>query len=116
MSSGQSLNETMTAIKKHVHLADLLRPHIKLKQEHGSIYYGHCPFHEKQRNEPPEFAVNINKGIYYCFSCHEAGDAISFVANYFKKTTVEAVDFLIQEFDLQDKMPPKKTILKVVNG
>lgn len=116
MNSAERLNQTMAVIKKNVSLVDLLRPHIKLKQEHGSIYYGYCPFHEKQRNESAEFAVNINKGIYYCFSCHEAGDVISFVANYFKKTTIEAVDFLIQKFNLQDKMPPKKTILKVING
>ena len=35
-----------------------------------------CPFHEDAN---PSMIVNIKQGSYYCFGCHESGDALKFV-------------------------------------
>lgn len=115
MYTGKKFEEACAVIKKHVHLADLIGEHVKLKHEHASTYYGYCPFHEKQRNESPELAVNINKAIYYCFSCHTNGDAISFVCNKLNMTQLEAVEFLLNKYNLHDKINPKKVVLRVKN-
>ena len=35
-----------------------------------------CPFHEDAN---PSMIVNLKQGSYYCFGCHESGDALKFV-------------------------------------
>jgi len=35
-----------------------------------------CPFHHEKT---ASFHVDDRKGYYYCFGCHEKGDAISFI-------------------------------------
>ncbi len=116
MYTGKKLKDVCAAIKKHVHLVDLIGEHVKLKHEHGSTYYGYCPFHEKQRNESPELAVSITRGVYYCFSCHSNGDAISFIRNKLNMTESEAIEFLLNKYSLHDKISYKKIILRVKNG
>jgi DNA primase len=42
----------------------------------GREYKGLCPFHKEKT---ASFAVNEDKGVFYCFGCGESGDAITFV-------------------------------------
>lgn len=35
-----------------------------------------CPFHQEKT---PSFKVDDHKGVYYCFGCHETGNAITFI-------------------------------------
>ena len=116
MYTGENFKEVCAAIKKHVHLGDLIGEHVKLKHEHGSIYYGYCPFHEKQHHESKELAVNVTRGVYYCFACHNNGDAITFICNKLNMTQAQAIDFLLNKYNLHDKINPKKIILRVKNG
>ena len=41
-------------------------------------YWACCPFHSEKT---PSFHVDDRKGFYYCFGCHEKGNAISFLRN-----------------------------------
>jgi DNA primase len=33
-----------------------------------------CPFHKGGQERKPSFSVNLDQGIFHCFTCHEAGD------------------------------------------
>jgi DNA primase len=33
-----------------------------------------CPFHKDGQEKKPSFSINIEKAIFHCFTCHEAGD------------------------------------------
>ncbi len=57
-----------------------------------------CPFHHEKT---ASFHVDDRKGYYYCFGCHEKGDAISFVRGTENVSFMEAVEILAQEAGMQ---------------
>ncbi len=54
----------------------------------GGNYEGVCPFHGDTH---PSLKVNDNLGIYKCFACGAAGDAIKFVQDKVNLNYIEAV-------------------------
>lgn len=40
----------------------------------GSNILTKCPWHKDGNEGTPSFSVNLEKAIYHCFTCHEAGD------------------------------------------
>lgn len=50
-----------------------------------------CPFHNEKT---ASFAVDNEKGVYYCFGCHASGNAITFLREHEKMTFKEAVAYL----------------------
>lgn len=69
---------------------------LQLKKK-GKDYAGQCPM----CNSTSAFTINPAKEIYKCFSCDAGGKgAISFVQDTMKKTFVEAMDYLIQEYSI----------------
>ncbi len=57
-----------------------------------------CPFHQEKT---ASFHVDDKKGYYYCFGCHEKGDAISFVRETENLGFMEAVEILAREAGMQ---------------
>ncbi|MGI3183642.1 DNA primase [Nioella aestuarii] len=53
-----------------------------------------CPFHQEKT---ASFHVDDRKGFYYCFGCHEKGDAISFVQSTENVGFMEAIEILARE-------------------
>lgn len=53
-----------------------------------------CPFHTEKT---ASFHVDDRKGFYYCFGCHEKGDAISFVRDTENVGFMEAIEILARE-------------------
>jgi len=64
-------------------IIDVIAQHIELRQ-HGREFWGLCPFHAEKT---PSFAVNPDKGVFYCHGCHAGGDAITFIEK------IEGIDF-----------------------
>ena len=83
-----AFNEFIQQLKENINLADLIGSYVPLKK-HGRYYMASCPFHVPERT--PSFAVSPDKGFYYCFGCHESGDAITFVEKMDHLTFMEAV-------------------------
>ncbi|MCH3982446.1 MAG: CHC2 zinc finger domain-containing protein [Prevotella sp.] len=50
-----------------------------------------CPFHQEKT---ASFAVDNEKGVYYCFGCRAKGNAITFLKEHEKMTFKEAVKYL----------------------
>jgi len=47
-------------------------------QKAGRQYLGWCPFHGDQGSKHKGFSVNPDTGTWFCFSCNEGGNAITF--------------------------------------
>ena len=39
-----------------------------------------CPFHDNR--DTPSFTMSLSRGIYFCFSCNEAGTLTQFLKNF----------------------------------
>lgn len=65
----------------------------KSNQAKGDMW-APCPFHQEKT---ASFHVDDRKGFYYCFGCHEKGDAISFVQATENVGFMEAVEILAGE-------------------
>ncbi|MBP0484066.1 DNA primase [Sagittula salina] len=61
-----------------------------------------CPFHHEKT---ASFHVDDRKGFYYCFGCHEKGDAFSFVQKLDNVGFMEAIEILATEAGME--MPAK---------
>ena len=61
-------------------------------------YWACCPFHQEKT---PSFHVDDQKGLYYCFGCHESGNALTFVRNTDNLDYREAVEFLANFVGMQ---------------
>ncbi|MEI6045635.1 MAG: DNA primase [Chloroflexota bacterium] len=70
-------------IKRRLSIVDIIASKISLKKT-GRNYKGLCPFHSEKSGS---FFVFPETESYYCFGCHETGDAFTF----FMKT--EGLDF-----------------------
>ncbi len=69
----------------------------KSNQAKGDMW-APCPFHQEKT---ASFHVDDRKGYYYCFGCHQKGDAISFVRETENVSFMEAVEILAGEAGMQ---------------
>lgn len=72
--------------KQHINIIEVIRHYIPIKKD-GKSYSACCPFHQE---DTPSFKVDINKGIFKCFGCQKAGDAIEFVKEYTKLDFIDS--------------------------
>lgn len=63
----------------------------------GANYIGLCPFHNEKT---PSFIVSPVKGIYKCFGCGKAGDAVNFVIEHEHYTYPEALRYLAKKYGI----------------
>ena len=54
----------------------LAKYNVKLKRTPKGTLMGKCPFHQ---DRSPSLSVDPTKGVYHCFGCEAAGDAITFI-------------------------------------
>lgn len=64
----------------------------------GANFKGCCPFHDEKT---PSFVVSPAKGIYKCFGCGKAGNAIKFIEEYEKCSYVEAIKWLGNKYHVE---------------
>ena len=57
----------------------------------GRDYWACCPFHA---DKTPSFKVNIERQQWYCFSCNEGGDVITFIMKLHKLSFKDALVYL----------------------
>jgi len=79
-------------------ISDVIKQFIPLKNRHGNRFVAQCPFHNERT---PSFYVNDTKGIFKCFGCGEAGDAISFVQKYKQIDYNESLQLLAKLLNIE---------------
>ncbi len=89
--AGRIRDEDVAAVRERSPIADVVGEYLQLRNAGGGSLKGLCPFHEEKT---PSFNVTPSRGLYYCFSCAEGGDVISFVQKMDGLTFAEAVERL----------------------
>ena len=89
--------DTIAKIKDEADIVDVLGDFITLKKA-GTNYKGNCPFHNEKS---PSFVVSPSKGIYKCFGCGKAGNAITFVMEHESFSYVEALKYLAKKYNIE---------------
>ena len=93
---GHIPRDAVDEIRSRVNIVDLVSEHVTLKKA-GRNFVGLCPFHKEKT---PSFTVNADKQIFYCFGCHEGGNAISFVMKINNMTFPDAVTHLARKMGI----------------
>jgi DNA primase len=58
------------------HVLALVQRHLpdyRLRPSGGSNYQTKCPFHKEGKERTPSFSINVDKGVFQCFTCHVTG-------------------------------------------
>jgi DNA primase len=92
--------QVIAQVRDATDLVEVAGDHVKLKKR-GRKYEGLCPFHEEKT---PSFSIDPDKGLYYCFGCHQGGDAIKFIMQLERLSFPEAVERLARRFGVH--LPP----------
>ena len=80
----------MDELKSKVDLVRLISVSVQLSKR-GDKWWGCCPFHHEKT---ASFCVSERTGFFYCFGCHESGDAISWVQKTEGLEFYDAVKYL----------------------
>jgi DNA primase len=80
-----------------ISILDVVSQYVKLRKA-GKDYLGLCPFHKEKT---PSFTVSIEKQIYYCFGCHEGGNAVNFMMRYENLGFQEALESLATQYGIK---------------
>ncbi len=89
--------QTIDRIMNAVDIVDVVSEFVALKKR-GTSYKGLCPFHD---DTTPSFSVSPVKGVYKCFSCGEAGNAVNFVMKHEQMTYPEALRWLANKYHIE---------------
>ncbi len=87
----------LDSVLERVNILDVVSQYVKLRRT-GKNFVGLCPFHKEKT---PSFTVNLEKQIYYCFGCHEGGNAVHFLAKYDHLTFQEALETLANQLGIK---------------
>ena len=89
--------ETVDQIISTARVEEVINDFVTLKKR-GVNYIGHCPFHDEKT---PSFTVSPAKGIYKCFGCGKAGNAVNFVMEHEHYTYPEALKYIAKKYGIQ---------------
>ena len=90
---------TVDRILDAVRIEEVVSDFVTLKK-HGPNYVGLCPFHPDKN---PSMSVSSTKGIFKCFSCGKAGNAVGFVMEHEHMTYPEALRYLAAKYHIEIK-------------
>ena len=88
--------QAIQQVKDAVRVEEVVGEFVALKRK-GPRYLGLCPFHNEKT---PSFNVSPQLGIYKCFGCGEAGDAITFLQKHEHLSYVEAIRWLAKRYQI----------------
>ncbi|HEX5633481.1 MAG TPA: DNA primase, partial [Gemmatimonadales bacterium] len=72
-------DEVIEQVRDATDIVSLVQESVELKRT-GSDFRGPCPFHGGTNRN---FAVIPRKGLFYCYVCHEGGDAFTYLMKRF---------------------------------
>ena len=89
--AGRIRDEDIAAVRERSPIDEVVGEYLQLRSAGGGSLKGLCPFHDEKT---PSFNVTPSRGLFYCFSCAEGGDVISFVQKVDSLSFGEAVERL----------------------
>lgn len=91
--------ETIEAITDAARIEEVVGDFVSLKRR-GQNMIGLCPFHNEKT---PSFTVSPAKGIYKCFGCGKAGNAIGFIMEHEHLSYPESLRYLAGKYGIEIK-------------
>jgi DNA primase len=89
--------EIIQQIIETARIEEVVGDFVTLKKR-GANYLGLCPFHNEKT---PSFSVSPSKGIYKCFGCGKAGNAIGFIMEHEHYSYPEALKLLAKRYGIE---------------
>jgi DNA primase len=89
--AGRIRDEDIALVRERSAVEEVVGEYLQLRNAGGGSLKGLCPFHEEKT---PSFNVTPARGLWYCFSCAEGGDAIKFAQRIDNLSFAEAVERL----------------------
>ncbi len=93
--------DVIARVREAADMVDVAGEYVRLKKR-GRTWEGLCPFHEEKT---PSFSVDAEKGLYYCFGCHQGGDIFKFLMQLENLNFPEAVERLARRYGVT--LPPR---------
>ncbi|OYU94955.1 MAG: DNA primase [Bacteroidetes bacterium B1(2017)] len=78
-------------------IEEVVGDYVRLKRR-GANLTGLCPFHNEKT---PSFSVSPAKGIFKCFGCGKAGNAVNFVMEHDSLSYIEALRNLADRYRIE---------------
>lgn len=88
---------TIDKIMDAADVVDVVSEFVSLRKQ-GTSYKGLCPFHD---DKTPSFSVSPSRGVYKCFSCGKAGNAVGFIMEHEQMTYPEALRWLANKYHIE---------------
>lgn len=88
--------EQVDEIIRAAKIEEVIGEFVHLKKR-GINYLGLCPFHNEKT---PSFTVSPAKGIYKCFGCLKAGNAVGFLMDHLHLSYPEALRWLANKYNI----------------
>ena len=89
--------ETVNLIVDTAQISEVVSDYVTLKRR-GANFVACCPFHNEKT---PSFYVSPSKGIYKCFGCGKAGNAVGFVMEQEHCSYTEALRYLARKYHIE---------------
>ncbi len=89
--------QAIQQVKDAMRVDEVVGEFVALKKK-GPRFLGLCPFHNEKT---PSFNVTPQLGIYKCFGCGEAGDAITFLQKHEHLSYLEAIKWLAKRYQVE---------------
>jgi DNA primase len=89
--------DTVDQIIQQADIVEVVSDFVTLKKK-GQNLWAPCPFHHEKS---PSFSVSPSKGIYKCFGCGKAGDAVQFIKDIEGVGYVEALRYLARKYAIE---------------
>ena len=78
-------------------IVDVVGSYVSLTPKGGS-FWGCCPFHNEKT---PSFVVSPSKGVFKCFGCGKAGNAVTFVMEHEGISYPEALKAVAKRYGIE---------------
>jgi DNA primase len=88
---------TVEKILDAVRIEEVIGDFVSLRKR-GANYLGLCPFHQDKN---PSMSVSATKGIFKCFACGKAGNAVTFLMEHEHLSYWEALRYLAKKYHIE---------------
>lgn len=97
---------TIDRIYSTANIVEVIGDFVTLKKK-GVNYMACCPFHNEKT---PSFVVSPAKGVFKCFGCGKAGNAVTFVMEHESLTYPEALKYVAKRYgiEVEDHIPTEE--------
>lgn len=103
-------SQTTERILSAANIIEVVQDYVTLTKR-GNNHIGLCPFHHEKT---PSFSVNPARGIFKCFGCGEAGNAVKFIMKIEQVDFPEALRMLAKKYhiEIEEYEPDPQEIAK----